>query len=54
MFVIFYISFIERENYETKVYFTERPQLSDELIKDQYCADRGVFVIENLCNLAEI
>lgn len=22
--------------------------------KDQYCADRGVFVIENLCNLASI
>lgn len=22
--------------------------------KDQYCADRGVFVIENLCNLKEI
>ncbi|MBI9103839.1 MAG: cyclase family protein [Spirochaetales bacterium] len=22
--------------------------------KDQYCADRGVFIIENLCNLKEI
>lgn len=22
--------------------------------KDQYCADRGVFVVENLCNLAGI
>ncbi len=21
--------------------------------KDQYCADRGVFIIENLCNLGE-
>ena len=22
--------------------------------KDQYCADRGVFIIENLCNLGEL
>jgi kynurenine formamidase len=22
--------------------------------KDQYCADRGVFIIENLCNLKQI
>ncbi|OAM92393.1 Kynurenine formamidase [Pelosinus fermentans] len=22
--------------------------------KDQYCADRGVFIVENLCNLSEI
>lgn len=77
MFVAFYTGFIESEEYGTKRYFKEHPQLSDELIdrlleknisiigvdfagirrgkehtpKDQYCADRGVFVIENLCNL---
>lgn len=22
--------------------------------KDQYCADRGVFIVENLCNLAQV
>lgn len=22
--------------------------------KDQYCADRGVFIIENLCNLGKL
>jgi len=77
MFVAFYTGFIEKEGYGGKKYFSEHPQLSDELIeallgkeisiigidfagirrgsehtpKDQYCADRGVFVIENLCNL---
>lgn len=80
MFVAFYTGFIEEEGYGSKVYFTEHPQLSDELIdallekgvsiigvdfagvrrgkehtpKDQYCADRGVFIIENLCNLKTI
>lgn len=77
MFVAFYTGFIESEGYGSKKYFTEHPQLSNELIdsllekgisiigvdfagvrrgmehppKDQYCADRGVFIIENLCNL---
>lgn len=77
MFVAFYTGFIESEGYGSKKYFTEHPQLSDELIdallfhkismigidfagvrrgkehtpKDQYCADQGVFIIENLCNL---
>ena len=80
MFVAFYTGFIEKEGYGTKAYFTEHPQLSNELIdalldknisiigvdfagvrrgkehtpKDQYCADRGVFIIENLCNLKEV
>ncbi len=80
MFVAFYTGFIEQEPYGSKAYFTEHPQLSDELInmllekeisiigidcagvrrgkehtpKDQYCADRGVFIVENLCNLSEI
>lgn len=80
MFVAFYTGFIEQEPYGTKLYFTEHPQLSDELIevllnkeisiigidcagvrrgkehtaKDQYCADRGVFIVENLCNLSVI
>ena len=80
MFVAFYSGFIEVEGYGTKKYFTEHPQLSDNLIdslldidvsiigvdfagvrrgkehtpKDQYCADEGVFIIENLCNLKEV
>ena len=77
MFVAFYTGFIEAEGYGTRRYFSEHPQLSNDLIdalleknisiigvdfagvrrgkehtpKDQYCADRGVFIIENLCNL---
>lgn len=80
MFVAFYTGFIEKEGYGGKAYFTEHPQLSDDLIdklvergisilgidfagvrrgiehtpKDQYLADKGVFVIENLCNLKEV
>ena len=80
MFVAFYTGFIEKEEYGTKPYFSNHPQLSCECIekliekkisiialdcsgirrgkehtpKDQYCADRGVFVVENLCNLHEI
>lgn len=80
MFVAFYTGFIDDEGYGTKKYFTEHPELSNELIdklldkkvsiigvdfagvrrgaehtpKDQYCADRGVFIIENLCNLDKI
>lgn len=80
MFVCFYTGFIEEEGYGTKKYFTEHPQLSNELLEallqkkvsiigvdfagvrrgkehtpmDQYCADRGVFIIENLCNLCSI
>ncbi len=79
-FAIFYTGYIEKEGYGGKVYFSEHPQLSHELIdalldrgvsmigvdfagvrrgkehtpKDQYCADRGVFIIENLCNLQSI
>jgi len=77
MFVAFYSGFIDEIPYGTKAYFTDHPQLSDELIdalldrkvsiigidfaglrrgaehtpKDQACADRGVFIVENLCNL---
>lgn len=80
MFVAFYSGYIETEEYGSRVYFSEHPQLSDELIdkllekkisiigidfagvrrgkehtpKDSYCADRNVFIIENLCNLKDI
>lgn len=80
MFVAFYTGFIEKIGYGSKVYFTEHPQLSNELIDvlldkgvsiigidfagvrrgkehtptDQRCADRGVFIIENLCNLKAV
>ncbi len=80
MFVIFYTGFIERAEYGTREYFTNHPQLSNELIddlldlnismigvdfagvrrgkdhtpKDKYCADRGVFIVENLCNLKSV
>jgi kynurenine formamidase len=80
MFVAFSTGFIEKVGYGGKAYFSEHPQLSNELIdallsrkisiigldfagmrrgsehtpKDQYCADRGVFVVENLCNLAAV
>ena len=80
MFVAFYTGFIEEEGYGTRKYFTEHPQLSNELIEellkkkvsiigidfagvrrgkehtpmDQHCADYGVFIIENLCNLKKL
>ena len=80
MFVAFYTGFIEDVGYGSSTYFSEHPQLSDDLIdillekgvsiigvdcsgirrgrehtpKDQYCADRGVFVVENLCNLKSV
>jgi len=80
MFVAFHSGFIEKVGYGGKIYFSDHPQLSNELIdallerqisiigvdfagvrrgpehtpKDQYCADRGVFIVENLCNLSEI
>ncbi len=80
MFVAFYAGYSEKEEYGSKKYFSEHPQLSNELIealvekkisiigldfggvrrgaehtpKDQYCADRGIFIIENLCNLKSI
>lgn len=80
MFVAFYTGFIETENYGSRRYFAEHPQLSAELIDallekgvsiigvdfagirrgkehipvDQKCANRGVFVVENLCNLKEV
>ncbi|MDD2352012.1 MAG: cyclase family protein [Candidatus Caldatribacteriota bacterium] len=80
MFVAFYTGFMENEKYGGRKYFTEHPQLSDELIeelikkeisiigidfagikrgndhtpKDQYCSDRGIFIVENLCNLYKI
>ena len=80
MFVAFFTGFIETEEYGTKRYFREHPQLSHELIEalvnksvsiigldfagvrrgkehipaDQACADRGVFIIENLCSLRQV
>ncbi len=80
MFIAFYTGFIDDEQYGTKKYFREHPQLSNELIEalldkkvsiigidfagvrrglehtpmDRYCANRGVFIIENLCNLDKI
>ncbi len=80
LFVCFYTGFIEDVGYGTKEYFTEHPQLSNELIEallqkkisiigvdfagvrrgkehtpmDQHCADQGVFIVENLCNLHSI
>lgn len=77
MFVAFYSGFIEETTYGSANYFTNHPQLSQQLIQalcdkkiaiigvdfagirrgrqhpiqDQYCADHGVFVVENLCNL---
>lgn len=80
MFVAFYTGFQEAVGYGEPGYFTEHPQLSNDLIyalldkgisiigidfagvrrtpehipTDQHCADRGVFVIENLCNLGQI
>ena len=80
MFVALHSGVIEREGYGTRPYFTEHPQLSQEMIDalldrgvsiigvdfagirrgkehppaDQRCADRGAFVVENLCNLAAV
>jgi kynurenine formamidase len=80
MFVAFYSGFIEKFEYGSKEYFSNHPQLSNELIdqlldkrisiigidfagvrrgsehtiKDQYCADQGVFIVENLYNLHTI
>lgn len=80
MFVAFYTGFVEKEEYGSRKYFKEHPQLSNELIeallerkisiigldfagvrrgsehtpKDQECAEQGVFIIENLCNLKSI
>lgn len=80
MFVVFYSGFSEIEEYGTRAYYANHPQLSYELIDallekgisvigidfagirrtpehipaDQRCADRGVFVIENLRNLEKL
>lgn len=77
MFIAFYTGFIDKISYGEPGYFTQHPQLSNELIRalvekgisiigidfagvrrgkehvpvDQQCADKGVFVIENLCDL---
>lgn len=77
MFVAFYTGFINQVGYGEPGYFTQHPQLSNDLIQallekgisiigidfagvrrgkehipvDQHCADTGVFVIENLCDL---
>lgn len=80
MFVAFYSGLIDRIPYGTEKYFSNHPQLSEQLIDkllekevsiigvdfagvrrgkehqkmDQYCADRGVFIVENLCNLKNL
>lgn len=80
MFVAFFSGFIERVEYGTKQYFTDHPQLSNQLLEalleerisiigvdfagvrrgkehtptDQYCADQGVFIVENLCHLHQV
>lgn len=80
MFVAFYTGYIEDIGYGSRAYFSEHPQLSDELIeallekgvsiigldfagvrrgtehvpKDRYCAQKGTFIIENLCNLKAV
>jgi len=80
MFVALYSGFPEINSYGSKGYFSDHPQLSDNLIdalletkisligidfagvrrgkehtpKDQYCAEKGVFIVENLCNLDKI
>jgi kynurenine formamidase len=80
MFVACHTGFVESVEYGSRKYFTEHPQLSNELIdellarkvaiigvdfagirrgeehtpKDQYCADSGVFIVENLCNLQRL
>lgn len=80
MFVMFCTGYISKNEYGSKTYFSEHPQLSDELIEkllergvsmigvdcggirrgkehtpaDRRCADRGAFVIENLCNLEKL
>lgn len=80
MFTVFYTGFIDKVGYGNKLYFTEHPQLSNELIErlldkhismigvdfagvrrgkehvptDQSCAEHGVFVIGNLCNLRKL
>ena len=80
MFVAFCTGYSGREEYGSRVYFSQHPQLSHALIdallhrgisiigidfsgvrrgaehtpKDQYCADRRVFIVENLVNLEAI
>ncbi|MBQ2972658.1 MAG: cyclase family protein [Ruminococcus sp.] len=80
MFVAFYSGFIENTGYASEGYFSNHPQLSNELIEalikkkisiigldfagvrrgkehistDSNCADNGVFVVENLCNLKSV
>ena len=43
MFVAFYTGFLEKEGYGGKIYFSEHPQLSVELV--DFLLDRGVSII---------
>lgn len=43
MFVIFYTGFIDKTGYGNKAYFTEHPQLSDELIEQ--LSDKNISLI---------
>lgn len=77
MFVAFFSGYVETVGYGGASYFSEHPQLSNDLIvallakeisiigldfagirrgkehtpTDQHCANQGVFIVENLCNL---
>lgn len=77
MFVAFFSGYVDKVGYGSKTYFSEHPQLANELIEallekqisiigldfagirrgkehtptDQYCANQGIFIVENLCNL---
>lgn len=80
MFVAFYSGFTEENEYGSRAYFGDHPQLSEALIDcllekgvsiigldfagarrgkehtptDQRCADRGTFILENLCQLKSL
>ena len=80
MFVAFCSGYISREPYGSKAYFSNHPQLSQELIDrllslqvsiigidfagirrgpehtpaDQRCAEKGTYIVENLCCLEDL
>ena len=47
-------SLLEREISIIGIDFAGVRRSKEHTPKDQYCADRGVFIVENLCNLKEI
>ena len=80
MFVGFYTGYIEKVGYGNQTYYSQHPQLTQELIDtltekgvaiigldfagirrgsehvpaDRRCAQKGTFVVENLCNLKTV